>query len=93
MKLQPFYDAVIPYGFFPFWYANLWSYVQRPLLDIISTSWNVHLAPPRSDMGEAAIEGSQRVFYKEIKKGHKSGQGHVKGQKRHISPYQLPRLD
>ena len=51
----------------------------------------------RSEVGEAANESSRWVLFKQILKiflkGHMSGQGQVKGQNRHFSPYRLLRRD
>ena len=50
----------------------------------------------RSEVGEVANESSRRVLFKQIKKilkGHMSGQGQIKVQNRHFSPYRLLRRD
>ena len=51
----------------------------------------------RSEVGEATIEGSQWVLFRELEKKylkyHKSGQGQVKGQNCYFSPYRIPGRD
>ena len=51
----------------------------------------------RSEVGKAANESSRWVLFKQILKiflkGHMSGQGQVKDQNRHFSPYRLLRRD